>query len=127
MNLTVNNVKLTFFQYPFPIPHTVNYDKYILMPNLLDLAAMKAFVLGRISKWKDYVDLYFLIKYHFTVNEIAERVLIYFTDLFSEKLFRSQLAYHNFINFEEEVIYTIAPIRLAEIKEFLINKATEQF
>ena len=28
--------------------------------DLLDLAAMKAYALGRRSKWKDYVDLYFL-------------------------------------------------------------------
>jgi aryl-alcohol dehydrogenase-like predicted oxidoreductase len=30
------------------------------MPSLLDLAAMKAYALGRWSKWKDYVDLYYL-------------------------------------------------------------------
>jgi hypothetical protein len=32
------------------------------MPTLLSLAAMKAFSLGRRAKWKDYVDLYFLLR-----------------------------------------------------------------
>ena len=31
------------------------------LPSLLTLAAMKAYALGRRSKWKDYVDLYFLL------------------------------------------------------------------
>ena len=32
------------------------------MPDLLHLAAMKAYALGRRAKWKDYVDLYFILK-----------------------------------------------------------------
>jgi len=40
------------------------------MPDLLTLAAMKAFALGRRSKWKDYVDLYYLIKDFFGINDI---------------------------------------------------------
>ncbi|MFN0047854.1 MAG: hypothetical protein ACKVOU_01880 [Cytophagales bacterium] len=97
------------------------------MPSLLDLAAIKANALGKLSKWKNYVDLYFLLKYHFNVNEITERALVYFTDLFSEKLFGSQLASHNFINYKEEVNYIGAPVSEAEIKDFLIDKATEEF
>ena len=97
------------------------------MPDLLDLAAMKAFALGKRAKWKDYVDLYFLIKYHFTIEQISARALIYFTDLFSEKLFRSQLAYHEQINYEEEVTYVITPVSEQEVRDFLIDKATERF
>ena len=37
----INNVKWTFFYYPFPIEGTVQYAKYIKMPDLLTLAAMK--------------------------------------------------------------------------------------
>jgi len=32
---------------------------------------MKAFALGRRSKWKDYVDLYFIIKDHYPIQEIS--------------------------------------------------------
>ncbi|MBO4316062.1 MAG: nucleotidyl transferase AbiEii/AbiGii toxin family protein, partial [Prevotella sp.] len=61
MNLVVNNVKITFFQYPFPIEPTTKLVKYFRLPSLLQLAAMKAYALGRRYKWKDYVDLYFLL------------------------------------------------------------------
>ena len=54
MNLLVNDVKLTFFQYPFPVVAEEKFKDIFRMPSLLSLAAMKAYALGRRSKWKDY-------------------------------------------------------------------------
>jgi len=56
-------------------------------------------------KWKDYVDLYFVIKDHFSINEITKRAEKIFGAEFNEKLFRSQLAYFKDIDYTEEVIY----------------------
>ena len=58
LNLIANDVKITFFQYPFHIEAKNDFEKTIRIPELLDLAAMKAYALGRRSKWKDYVDLW---------------------------------------------------------------------
>ena len=52
------------------------------MPTLLSLAAMKAFALGRRAKWKDYVDLCFLIRDHFSVPEIIREAQRLFGDSF---------------------------------------------
>jgi hypothetical protein len=41
--------------------------------SLLEIAALKAYAMGRRAKWKDYVDMYFLLKYHFTIDEIAKK------------------------------------------------------
>ncbi|MDR1584211.1 MAG: hypothetical protein LBS55_13325, partial [Prevotellaceae bacterium] len=60
-----------FFNYPYQVEHPVNIDNIITMPALLSLSAMKAFALGRRAKWKDYVDLYFLIKNCFSIDEIS--------------------------------------------------------
>ena len=46
---------LTFFQYPFPVVPEEIFNDVFRMPSLLSLAAMKAYALGRRSKWKDYV------------------------------------------------------------------------
>ena len=70
MNLIVNEVKLTFFQYPFPIEPTAHFEQTFRLPPLLQLAAMKACALGRRSKWKDYVDLFFLLRDRFTIDDI---------------------------------------------------------
>ncbi len=54
---------------------------------------MKAYALGRSSKWKDYVDLFFLIRDFYSIDEIALRAEEIFGELFSNKLFRAQLSY----------------------------------
>lgn len=119
MNLVVNGVKLTFFQYPFPIQPVTSFESFRI-PSLLDLAAMKAYALGRRSKWKDYVDLYFLLSEHFSLAEITSRAESLFGELFSEKLFRSQLSFFDDVDYSEEVEYLIPnPPADEKIKEEL--------
>ena len=48
-------------------------DNIIAMTSLLTLAAMKAYVLGRRAKWKDYVDLYFIMKHFYKIDEVAKK------------------------------------------------------
>lgn len=124
----INDVKFTFFNYPYPIEHTNSFSDVISLPSLLDLAAMKAFALGRRSKWKDYVDLYFILKEYYTMSEIIARAKFYFPDQINEKLFRNQLAFHKDIDYTEEVDYVIDnPPSQKEIKDFLIEVATRPF
>lgn len=125
MNLVVNDVKLTFFQYPFQIKANNIFEEQIRIPELIDLAAMKAYALGRRSKWKDYVDLFFLLKEQFSFETISQRANAIFGSMFSEKLFRSQLSYFEDIDYTEEVDYMIPnPPTENEIKEFLIIVST---
>ncbi|MBQ6770602.1 MAG: nucleotidyl transferase AbiEii/AbiGii toxin family protein [Bacteroidales bacterium] len=125
MNLVVNEVKVTFFQYPFHIKATNDFDGVLKLPELLDLAAMKAYALGRRSKWKDYVDLYFLLKEKYSLVEISLRAMEIFGDLFSDKLFRSQLSYFVDVDYSEEVDYIIPnPPSEGEIKSYLVEVST---
>lgn len=120
MNLIVNDVKVTFFQYPFPVIADENFDDTFRIPSLLTLAAMKAYALGRRSKWKDYVDLYFLLKEHFSLPEIATKATEIFGELFSEKLFRAQLSYFDDVDYTEKVDYLISdPPSDADVKRYL--------
>ncbi len=125
VHLLLNNVKVTFFNYPYEIEHKLKVADAITIPSLNYLAAMKAFALGRRSKWKDYVDLYFILKDHFSINEIAGLANEIYKGLFSEKLFREQLAFHKDIDFSETVEYLVSPVPEEEIKQFLIDKALE--
>jgi hypothetical protein len=125
LNMTVNEVKFTFFEYPFQLEAKINFEDFLRMPTLLDLAAMKAYALGRRSKWKDYVDFYFLLKFHFTIEQISERAIKIFDQLFSPKLFRAQLSYFQDINYIEPVEYLVAVPSEDEIKQFLIDKALD--
>ena len=126
MNLIVNDVKVTFFQYPFPVEPTAKFETYFRIPSLLQLAAMKAYALGRRSKWKDYVDLYFLLSDHFTIADITDCATQLFGELFSEKMFRSQLCYFDDIDYTEAVDWLI-PNHPAddEIKQALMEIAVQ--
>jgi len=121
----INGVKFTFFSFPYSIKHDVKIDSIITIPDLLTLASMKAFALGRRSKWKDYVDLYFIIKDYFPVKEISEEANKNFPSQFSEKLFREQLAFHKDIDYSEPVEYIGEEIPEDVIKQFLIDKAID--
>lgn len=101
--LFVNDVKFTFFEYPFPIPFSEKFEDVIRLPDLLTLAAMKAYALGRRAKWKDYVDLYFIAMRYGGLGTIAERGKALFGGEFNEKIFRVQLAYFEDIDYGEAV------------------------
>jgi hypothetical protein len=101
----IGNVQFTFFQYPYKLLFSKKFEDYLKLPDLLTLAAMKAFALGRRNKWKDYVDLYFIIKDHFSVSGIAKKAIELFAGEFNERIFRNQLAYFDDINYAEQVEY----------------------
>lgn len=127
LNVNIHDVKFTFFQYPFKVRANENLEDILRLPTLIDLAAMKAYALGRRSKWKDYVDIYFILKDHFTVKQISDRTTELFGQLFSEKLFRAQLSYFGDIDYTEAVEFLVPPVPDEEIKSFLIDKATDIF
>jgi len=69
----INNVQLTFFHYPFKIEFSKHFENILRMSDLLTLAAMKVYALGRRVKWKDYVDLYFIINKYHSIEKIIKR------------------------------------------------------
>ncbi len=127
LHLLINGVKVTFFNYPYSIEHPVKVGSFITMPTLLTLAAMKAFALGRRAKWKDYVDLFFILHDYYSIKEISNQAQNIFGQLFSEKLFREQLTFHKDIDYTEPAGYIIKPVSDDEIKNFLVEKAIDLF
>src|SRR5665647_957492 len=119
MNVTLGEVKLTFLEYPFQIAAARKFEDIIKVPELIDLAAMKAYALGRRSKWKDYVDLYFILKNYFSIGQISARASKIFDQLFSEKLFRAQLNYFDDIDYSEQIDYVDARVPEDEIRSWL--------
>ena len=103
--LVIDGVRFTFFQFPYEIDFTESFENIIKIPDILTLAAMKAFALGRRAKWKDYVDLFFILKANHTVSDITAKGIEIFGNEFNEKIFRTQLAYFEDIDYSEQVIY----------------------
>ncbi len=103
--ILVDNIKLTFLYYPFKISFIKKIDNIIYTTDLETLAALKAYALGRRSKWKDYVDLYFILNSGISFNRVIKKANKIFDKNFNEKIFRTQLAYFNDIDYSEKVDY----------------------
>ncbi|MBI4837051.1 MAG: nucleotidyl transferase AbiEii/AbiGii toxin family protein [Candidatus Portnoybacteria bacterium] len=119
-------VKITFFRYPLWINYSEDLAKVIRVPNLITLAAMKAYALGKRAKWKDYVDLYFIIKNHHSIAEITKKGNEIFGNEFNEKLFRIQLSYFDDVDYREEIEYLPSfEVSEKEIKKRLVEFSLE--
>lgn len=119
----VNGVQFTFFYYPFNIDFSEHFEKSLKMPDLLTLAAMKAYALGRRAKWKDYVDLYFIINTYHSIEKITKKGKEIFKGEFNERIFREQLGYFDDVNYSEEVVFLPGH----EVSEKEIKKKLVQF
>jgi hypothetical protein len=128
IHFIINNVKLTFYEYPFAIDAKEDVNGVFRIPNLLTLAAMKAFALGGRGKWKDYVDLYFIIKDFYTPKEISSKAKELFANAFNPTLFQKQLSYFKDINYSEQVEYMPGfEIPEEEVRAFLIEASLTGF
>jgi len=119
----INGVQFTFYDYPYEIKADVKFESYINMPDLLTLAAMKAFALGKRAKWKDYVDLYFILQ-HYSLNDVITKTEEIFKNEFNSKLFRQQLSYYVDVRYDEPVIYKKGfEVSDEKVKQFLTQVA----
>ena len=105
----------------------MDFERIIHMPDLLTLAAMKAYALGGRAKWKDYVDLYILLRDHFSLAQISEKSKDLFGVYYNEKLFREQLCYFQDVDHSEKVDFVVQAVSDEEIKQFLTDIATAPF
>ena len=121
--IMVNKVKIAFYNFPYKIKASARLVKTIRLPDLLTLAAMKAFALGRRSKWKDYVDLYFILKNRYSLEEISGKADGIFGGEFNGRIFREALSYFDDINYSEKIVFMPG----LETKDDVIKKELIKF
>lgn len=105
IGVEIYGTKVSFIAYPFPLLEPT-FDIGVKFPTLSgvrvatsrEIALMKAYALGRRSSFRDYVDLYFLLRDgHITLREIIEaaekKFVIRGQTIFSARLFLEQLVY----------------------------------
>lgn len=120
--LDSNDVKLTFLFYHFKSYFDVlKFTNGLKMFSVKEIAIKKAYTIGRRGVYRDYFDLYILLKdKHTTLEEIITSAEKIYRGLFSAKLFLEQLVYY-----KDLPDFDIAPIKnepLAskdEVEQFL--------
>jgi len=91
--VTPPGVKISFVFYPFRPLYKIIPTPGLGIHSWKDIALDKAYTIGRMGEWRDYIDLYFSLKAGFSLKEIIKGARRKFKDLFSEKLFLSQPCY----------------------------------
>lgn len=122
LTLIISWIKVTFLYYPFDIKLSQKFLE-IKIPNLKILWAMKFYTLWRRSKWKDYVDIYFLFRNWYLLSDISEVAENIFKWWYNEKLLREQLCYYKDIDYSEEIDYLWEKIKNKDIENYLIEIA----
>lgn len=120
--VTESGINLTFFLDDYKnLFEPIKNDSINIM-DIKDIACNKAFIQGKRPKWRDYVDLYFILKEnHISLEDLVKLSLKKFGNDFSERLFLEQLVYwEDVYNYDIEYIDNPAPVD--EIKEFLVNE-----
>lgn len=102
--MTKKGVKVTFFHFDYRISYSERFST-LALPNLLTLAAMKAFAFGQRAKWKDYVDMYFIMRDFHSLADISAHATALFKGEFNAKLFRSQLSFFDDVSYKERVMF----------------------
>lgn len=123
---SANNINVTFLWYYFESLFPLSPTDSLPLASIKDIAADKAHTLGRRAVWRDYVDLFFLLKDHWItleeINSLAEKK---FGGEFNKALFLQQLSY--FKDIEETGVEFIGPsFTYNEIKQYL-EKEVEKY
>lgn len=120
--LTSEFVQLTFLWYYFKTIKPLIPTDPIPLASIADIAADKARTIGRRAIWRDYVDVFWILKHNLlSMEDVITHAQNKFKEEFSETLFLQQLVYFDDL--------TISPIEFAgvkykdkEIRKFLTEK-----
>jgi len=89
-----DEIKLTFLKHAFPPLHPLVETNSLSLFGLKDLASNKAATIGRRGVWRDYIDLFFLIKNGISnLEDIITETEKRFGGEFNKRLFLEQLVY----------------------------------
>jgi len=123
--ITANNILVNLVAYPFgPLFKT---EKTFSVPifSTKDIALDKAYTIGRRATWRDYVDLFFLLRCKYvTLPEIVKLAGKKFGLFFNGRLFLEQLSYFKDIE-PTKISFVNERFSNREIEKFLINEVKQ--
>lgn len=94
LTILVDGVKCSFIHYPFPLLMPLIKEQGMKLLSAREIAATKAYTIGRRGAWKDYIDLYMcLTGIVTTLAQVIIDAQKKYGDSFNDRLFLEQLVY----------------------------------
>lgn len=92
-NLLLGDIKVTFLSFPYKVIDQFILHHNVRLATIREVAAMKAFSIGKRLSYKDYVDWYFMLKERrLTLSEAIAHAQKKFGGDFNDRLFLGQLS-----------------------------------
>lgn len=121
LTVTIDTVKITFLKYPFHLLLPLETIGGIHILSTKEIASTKAYTIGRRGSYKDYVDIYYILKeQHTSLEEIIELADKKFGGEFNSRLFLEQLLFMDDID-DIELVFLKEKIDKKNIKDFFKN------
>lgn len=122
LDLFIDEVKVSFFEYPYPLLERTILFKQIHLAGVLDVACMKLAAIAQRGARKDFVDLYVILQ-KFKLTEILVAFERKYRDVDYPKLhILKSLVYFDDAEMDPEPDY-ITPIKWEDVKAFFISSA----
>lgn len=118
LTVFVDGVKVSFLSYPFPVvlPFIEYKEKKLLAAE--EIAATKAYSIGRRGSFKDYVDLYFVLSEAIaSLKEIIALAEKKYHSEFNARLFLEQLLYTEDIT-DTHLVFLKRSVTKDEVQKF---------
>jgi len=113
----IGGVKTTFLHYPFPMLLLAAEWEGMKLAQVLEIAAMKAYTIGRRSQLKDYIDIYAALNSGVSLKEVVAAAEKKFGENFSSRLFLEQLVYLGDVD-EEPIQFLWTKVSKKELQGF---------
>jgi len=92
ITLSLDGIKTTFFHYPYPVIDKFAEYQGVPLATVREIAAMKAFSIGKRLSYKDYIDWYFLLSEKYvSLRQVIKLANKKFNGDFNARLFLGQL------------------------------------
>jgi predicted nucleotidyltransferase component of viral defense system len=118
LTVLVDDVKITFLKYPFQ-----TFDPFVIYENVpllsvREIAATKAYTIGRRGAFKDYIDLYFISSdQHAALTDIVDIAEKKFGFEFNSRLFLEQLVFLDDVE-DTDIQFLKHPVTRPELLSF---------
>jgi len=126
---TKQNINITFLWYYFPIQTKLIPNDTIPLASIQDIATDKSHTIGRRAAWRDYVDIFFLLKQKYiTLDTLINLSDKKFKGEFNEALFLQQLTYFKDIEITpiDFITDSYTPHQIQSALEYSVEQYTKK-
>lgn len=122
---TSDAINVTFLWYYFKPLKPLIATPFLPMASIEDIAADKAYTMGRRTAWRDYVDIYWLLRKRlFSIENISSFATKKFRGVFNEAQFLEQLTYFKDVAITP-IEFTQNAVTAEEIQQYLVQTVSE--